>query len=334
MTDFKKLSFSELCDKLTEKKRTIIIYHIRSDADAVGSAFALREILTLMGIPTLCACSDEVPLYLRFISEFSQGSVLLDDGLDIGHERVISVDSASPEQLGDIYNKLHKDIDIMIDHHGEGKIYADNYIEPDAASTAEIIYKILKELKHRGVIYEVPPRVYEYIYAGLSADTGCFKYANVTPETHLIAAELLREGVDAARINHLLFSSKSLKQIRAEGEASRRITLYDEGRIAITTMPYSLKYSLGLTDDVMGAVIDIPRSISGVEIAAFIRQSENNGIFRASLRSVGDIDVSRVCATFGGGGHKRAAGCTIEAQGIEDAERKLVSAIRSYLKTM
>ncbi len=334
MTEFKKLSFSELCDRLAEKKRTVIVYHIRSDADAVGSAFALRELLNLMGIQTICACSDEVPPHLRFISEFSQGSVLLDDGLDIGHERVISVDSASPEQLGEIYNAFRRDVDIMIDHHEEGKVYADNYIEPDAAATAQIIYKIVKEMKRRGYIYEVPPRIYEYIYAGLSADTGCFKYANVTPETHMIAAELLSKEIDAAKINHLLFSSKSLKQIRAEGEASRRINLYDEGRIAIASIPYSIKYSLGLTDDVMGAVIDIPRSISGVEVAAFIRQSENNGIFRASLRSVGDIDVSRVAATFGGGGHKRASGCTIEAQNIEDAERKLLTAIRNCLRTI
>lgn len=334
MTDFRKLSFSELCDRLAEKKRTVIVYHIRSDADAVGSAFALRELLTLMGIQAICACSDEVPPHLRFISEFSQGSVLLDEGLDIGHERVISVDSASPEQLGEIYKVFGKDIDVMIDHHGEGRIYADNYIEPDAASTAEIIYKIVKEMKRRGYVYELPPRIYEYIYAGLSADTGCFKYANVTPETHMIAAELLREGVDAANINHLLFSSKSLKQIRAEGEASRRINLYDEGKIAIATMPYSVKYSYGFTDDIMGAIIDIPRSISGVEVAAFIRQSENNGIFRASLRSVGDIDVSKVCAAFGGGGHMRASGCTIEAEGIDDAERKLLTAIRNYLRTL
>ena len=334
MTDFKKLTLSELCDKLEEKKRTLIIYHIRSDADAVGSAFALREILDLMGIPSFCACSDEVPPHLRFISEFSQGSVLLDEGFDIGHERVISVDSASPEQLGELFVKLRRDIDIMIDHHEQGTVYADNYIEPYAAATAEIIYKILKALIARGSIREVPPRVYEYIYAGLSADTGCFKYANVTPETHMIAAELLGKDIDAARINHLLFSSKSLKQIRAEGEASRRINLYDDGRIAITSIPYSVKYSLGLTDDVMGAVIDIPRSISGVEVAAFIRQSDNNSVFRASVRSVGDIDVSRVAATFGGGGHKRAAGCTIEAQNIEDAERKLLSAIRNYLRTI
>ena len=332
MTDFRKLSFSELCDRLAEKKRTVIVYHIRSDADAVGSAFALRELLTLMGIQAICACSDEVPPHLRFISEFSQGSVLLDEGFDIGHERVISVDSASPEQLGDIYNTLHKDIDLMIDHHGEGKIYADNYIDPGAAATAEIIYNIVREMKRRGYVNELSLRIYEYIYAGLSADTGCFKYANVTPKTHMIAAELLGEGVDAANINHLLFSSKSLKQIRAEGEASRRINLYDEGRIAITTMPYSVKYSYGFTDDIMGAIIDIPRSVSGVEVAAFIRQSENNGVFRASLRSVGDIDVSRVAAAFGGGGHKRASGCTIEAQGIEDAERKLLAAIRNNLR--
>lgn len=334
MTDFKSLTLKELCDRLEERKRTVIIYHVRSDADAVGSAFALREILELLGMPVICACSDEVPPYLRFISEFSQGSVLLEEGLDIGHERVISVDSASPEQLGELFNRFRKDVDIMIDHHGQGTVYADNYIEPHAAATAEIIYKILKELIARGSIGEVPPRVYEYIYAGLSADTGCFKYANVTPETHMIAAELLREGVNAAKINHLLFSSKSLKQIKAEGEASRRINLYDDGRIAIATMPYSIKYSFGFTDDIMGSIIDIPRSISGVEVAAFIRQSENNGSFRASVRSVGDIDVSRVAATFGGGGHMRAAGCTIEAQSIDDAERKLLLAIRNILRTI
>ena len=75
MTDFKQLTFGEICDKLCEEKRTLIVYHVRSDADAVGSAFALRELLVLMGIPALCACSDEVPQRLRFISDDCQGSV-------------------------------------------------------------------------------------------------------------------------------------------------------------------------------------------------------------------------------------------------------------------
>ncbi len=146
MTDFKRLTFSELCDRLCENKRTLIVYHVRSDADAVGSAFALKEILAMMGIPAICACSDEVPVRLRFISDDSQGSVLIDGDISsIDHQRVISVDSASPAQLGDMFELLHKDIDIMIDHHGQGTVYADHYIKADAAATAEIIYGIHEE---------------------------------------------------------------------------------------------------------------------------------------------------------------------------------------------
>lgn len=332
-SNFKALTFSELCDRLCENKRTLIIYHVRSDADAVGSAFALREILSLMRIPAICACSDEVPERLRFISEDSQGSVVIDDELSsIDHERVISVDSASPSQLGEMFERLRKNIDIMIDHHGQGTVYADHYIKSDCAATAEIIYAILKELQRRGVIGEVPKRIYDYIYAGISSDTGGFRFANVTPLTHRIAAELLEAGADSADINHRLFSSKTLKQIKAEGEAARRLAIFDNGRIAVSTIPYSSRFSLGLNDESMETVIDVPRSVGGAEVAVSIRQPENNGIFRVSMRSVGDIDVSEICAEFGGGGHKRAAGCTVNASAIDEAERLVVGKIKAYLK--
>ena len=331
MTDFKQLTFSELCDKLCENKRTLIIYHVRSDADAVGSAFALRELLMHMGIPALCACSDEVPQRLRFISDDSQGSVLLDSDVDIDHERVISVDSASPSQLGEIFNVLKKDVDIMIDHHAQGTVYADNYIDSEAAATAEIIYEIAKELERRKAIEYLPMGVYSSIYAGISSDTGGFRFANTTPRTHRIAADLLEAGVDAAEINHLLFSSKSTKQLKAEGEAARRVNLYCSKTVAITSIPYTSKFSLGIEDEDMETVIDIPRSIAGVVVAAAIRQPSSDNVFRVSMRSVGDIDVSKICAIFGGGGHKRAAGCTIEANGIDDAERVILSQIKASL---
>ena len=334
MTDFKRLTFDELCDKLCENKRTLIIYHVRSDADAVGSAFSLRKLLNMMGIPALCACSDEVPDRLRFISDDAQGSVLFDENIDIDHERVISVDSASPAQLGDIFNKLKKDVDIMIDHHAMGTVYADCYIEPDASATAEIIYAIAKELVDRGKIEYIPTNVLGYIYAGISSDTGGFRFSNTTPRTHRIAAELLEAGVDGAAINHLLFSSKSAKQIKAEGEAARRINYYCSKTVAIASIPYSTIFSLGIDEQSMETVIDVPRSILGVEIAVAIRQPTSENKFRVSMRSVGEYDVSRICAVFGGGGHKRAAGCTVEALGIEDAERLIVREIKNYLANM
>ena len=328
---FKAFTFEELCEKLCENKRTLIVYHSRPDADAIGSAFALRELLTLMGIQSICACTDEVPTRLLFMTEDVQGGVVLDDSLLLGHERVISVDSASPPQLGSLFEKLHKDIDIMIDHHAEGKVYADNYIRPDASATAEIIYDVANYLLDNGKIPFIPQRAYSCIYTAISSDTGCFKYSNVTPRTHIIASELVAAGVDTADINHRLFSSKTLKQIKAEGEAAKRLTVYENGSVASVTFPYSSKFSLGLDDENLETIIEIPRSLEGVEVAFAVRQPQDKGFFRVSMRSNGEFDVSKVCAVFGGGGHAKAAGCSIECGTIYDAESMILAAVRKLL---
>ena len=329
--DFKAFSFEELCERLSDNKRTLIIYHSHPDADAIGSAFALRDLLSMMGIQTICACEDEVPERLLFLTEDIQGGVVLEDGFLLGHERVISVDSASPQQLGSLFVKLHKDIDIMIDHHREGKVYADNYIRSDAAATAEIIFDVANYLLEQGKIPYIPQRVYSAIYAALSSDTGCFKYSNVTPRTHIIASELVATGIDTADINRKLFDFKSHKQIKAEGEAARRLTVYDKGRVAAVTFPYSSKFSLGLSEEHLETIIEIPRSLSGVEVAFVVKQPEEKNIFRVSMRSNGEFDVAKVCALFEGGGHAKAAGCTIEAGGIYDAEKMILAAIEKLL---
>lgn len=327
MIRYKELDMDTLCDRLCVPKNTLIIYHVRSDADAIGSAFALREILVAMGIPTLCACADEVPDRLRFLSESVQGSVLIEEGMELDHERVISVDSASPEQLGALYARLHHDMDVMIDHHGTGTPYADHYIDPSAAATGEIIYAIAKRLVERGALSQIPRRSLTCIYAAICSDTGSFRFANVTPNTFRIAAELVEAGVCIDEISRLLYEAKSAKQVRAEGEAARRLALYEGGRIASVTFPYTSKFSLSLSDEHLETIIDIPRSIAGVEIAFAVKQPEQDGVFRVSMRSCGDFDVAKVCAKFGGGGHKRAAGCTVHARHIDDAEKMILSEI-------
>lgn len=331
MNSFFKLDMDTLCDRLCRPKKTLIIYHVRSDADAVGSAFALREILISMGIPSMCACADEVPDRLRFLTDSAQGSVLLEEGMPLDHERVISVDSASPTQLGALYPMLSRDIELMIDHHGAGLPYANNYIDAQAAATGEIIYEIAQRLVERGAIAEIPRRALACIYAAIASDTGCFRFANTTPKTFKIAAELLEAGVDMAAINRNLYESKSAKQVRAEGEAARRLLLHDGGRIASVTFPYSSKFSLSLDDEHLETIIDIPRSIGGVEVAFVVKQLERNNVFRVSMRSSGDVDVAAICKRFGGGGHMRAAGCSVEAGGIDDAERMILAAVREVM---
>lgn len=331
MARFDPLSMDALCDRICRPKKTLIVYHVRSDADAIGSAFALREMLVAMGIPTLCACADEVPERLRFLTESVQGSVIIEDGMELDHERVISVDSASPEQLGAIYQRFHHDIDVMIDHHGTGTPYADHYIDPAAAATGEIIYTLGKRLVERGELSEIPRRAFVCIYAAICSDTGAFRFSNVTPNTFRIAAELLEAGVCGDEICRELYESKTAKQIKAEGEAARRLVLHNGGRVASVTFPYTSKFSLSLSDEHLETIIDIPRSVRGVEVAFCVKQPEQNNVFRVSMRSNGDVDVASICARFGGGGHKRAAGCTIQARHVDEVENMILKAIEDVI---
>ena len=324
---FRKLSLEQIADELVKPKKTLVLFHVRSDADAVGSAFALRELLRVMGVPVYCACSEEIPERLVFLMDGAQGSVLLDDDMIIDYERIVTVDSASPSQLGSLFSRLHKDVDIMIDHHAAGGIYADNYIDPTASATGEIIYELAQILQRKGYIEQIPPRTLACVYAAISADTGSFRYSNTTPKTMRIAAELMERGVDCAAINSMLYDSKSLVQLKAEGEAMNSLCLYADGRVASVVFPHALKKKLGAEDEHLETLIDVARSVSGVEVAFVIKQSSEEPIFRVSMRSKEEVDVSAVCARFGGGGHKRAAGCTIEASSAEEAEKFVLAEI-------
>ncbi len=329
---FKTLDMHTLCERLCENKSTLIVFHTHPDADAVGSAFALRELLRIMGITAFCVCVDEVPERLRFISRHSQDSVVFDEDTPFGHERAISVDSASPSQLGSVFERLRKDIDIMIDHHAQGSVYADNFINPQAAATGEIIYEIANTLVDMGKIEAIQPYVLDCIYAAISSDTGGFRFANTTPETMRTAARLLEAGVDCADINHKLFATKSLKQISAEAQGAKSLRTFAGGRVASVTLPFSVKSALGLADEHLETLIEIPRSLEGVEVAFCVRQPAAQGVFRVSMRSATDFDAAAVCKKFGGGGHVRAAGCSLSASDIDEAENIIAAAIIEKLR--
>ena len=328
---FKALTLENIARELTLPKRTLIIFHARPDADAIGSAFALRELLRIMDVPVYCACSDELPDRLVFLSDGVQGSVVLEDDLIIDYERIISVDSASPSQLGTIFGRLHRDVDIMIDHHAKGSVYADNYIDPTAAATGEIIYELACVLLKMRAIEQIPDRALSCIYAAISGDTGSFKYSNTTPKCLRIVAELIEKRIDFSYINSCLYDSKPLTQLRAEALATQNMELFYDRRVAAIVFPYSLKSSIGAKDEHLETLIDIARSVEGVEVAFVVKQQESDSPYRVSMRSVGDIDVSRVCSKFGGGGHMRAAGCTVEANSIERARDLILAEVEKII---
>ena len=329
--EFKSLSFFRLCEMIKEKKSTLIICHARPDGDAIGSAFALKVILRAIGIEAYCVCEDEVPRRLRFLTAPIQSGSMV-DAIPEGFspERVITVDTASPSQMGKLAPYFSDKVDLMIDHHKSGTVYADNYIDTNAAATGEIIYKLADALLMSNGI-PLPTDAARCLYAAISSDTGCFKYSNVTPTTHMVAASLVKSGIDAAEINRLLFDVKSPERLKAERVALDRLELFEGGRISCVALSYEDAIALGVDVEELDALIDTARCVLGVEISFAIKQKEPGETFRISMRSEGKIDVSEICRRFDGGGHPKAAGGEIVAKSAEVAKNEV---LREVVKSL
>jgi phosphoesterase RecJ-like protein len=220
----------------------------------------------------------------------------------------------------------------MIDHHAKGEMYADGYIDGSASSAGELIYRLSRELVRMGRLTAIPEGVDRLLYAAVSSDTGCFRYSNASPETHRAAAALLEsskapegQGFDPADINHRLFGVKSYDLLRAEKAGFDRLRLYADGRLGIVDMPYEVKVANGFSDEHFDTLVDVARGLQGVQVAVAIRQPTAEGIYRVSMRSSCHVDVAAICASFGGGGHVKAAGCTVSCDGGMDEVVEMVS---------
>lgn len=328
MTDFFQKDIKEVTELLCERERYIILFHTHPDGDATASAFALKEIIELTGRRAFCVCDSEVPERLSFVSDKRQKSVLytsLPD--DYQPDCIISVDTASASQLGELYDVYEGKIDLMIDHHSNGTYYADHYVHPECSACGEVLYDIILGIARKFGIGELPLSVKELIYTAISADTGCFRYNNTTPRSLEIAAKALSDGVCTSDINHKLFGIKTLKQMQVEHAGFERMNFYADGRIAVITFPYSLKEQYGASDENLETLIDVARSVKGVEVSAVVKQFSPENKFRVSMRSSTDFDVAQICEMYGGGGHTRAAGCTLNCDSILTAEMTIVSVV-------
>ncbi len=331
--NFRRWTMDEVCFALAEPKQTLILFHVRPDGDAVGSAFALKLLLEAAGSRCFCLCANEVPQRLSFISDSIQKSALLEAmPRDFVPERILTVDTAALGQLGDLAESYGDRIDLSIDHHVKGEPYADTFIVENAAAAGEIVFDLSREFLERGVIKKLPPKLDFCLYAAISSDTGCFKYSNVTPKTHIRSAELMHSGVDTAKINQLLFDSKSMEVLAVEKAGLDTLKLYHGHKIAIVFFTYDMKQKLGVLDEHLETLIDVARSVAGVEVAVAIRQPTKEKSFRVSTRSAGSVDVSVVCAHFGGGGHVRASGCTVVADSMTHVADLVVAEIEKQMR--
>lgn len=321
--------FSAVLRAIDAADRLLVLGHTNPDGDCVGSAVALCEIAEALGKKASLVFPMPLPVRLTFLLCGREVLSALPEDLDA--YTVFCVDVASPAQLGDFSEALSGRVALRIDHHEVGVPYAkEEFVEPTAAATGEILFDLCNYLLQSKRLSAIPPLAAYAMFGAISSDTGCFKYANVTSGTHFRAAMLLEAGVNAAEINRLLFETKNFSQLRAEGIALNRLQMFADGKIACISVEKS-DYTDGITLADFETAVDVARSVRGSVCAAVIKASPvKENTYRVSLRSNG-LNVAEVAALFGGGGHIRAAGCTLTCETAEAAEKIIVSALEEAL---
>lgn len=297
-----------------------LISHIMPDGDTMGSALALAMHLRASGKRVALFCEHPVPHACRFLdmSDAFRHPGSWDPETE-KYPLVIAVDCSDLLRLGScrpIYDSAERTVNI--DHHISNQRYAQvNLVDENAAAVGEIIFSLIRA--DRGTITKP---IAEALYAALSTDTGNFSYSNTTSDTHRIAAELLDCGIDVYTINNILFRTHSLGRTKLLSLVLGTLEMYRDGTVAALTATDDMIRQSGADESETEGMINFAREIDTVEVGILFR-ARSDGIVKVSFRSKEYVDVSALAQSFGGGGHMRAAGCTIQGS-LEEAKRQVL----------
>lgn len=304
-----KLTRNEAARVLRDHNRFLILTHRRPDGDTLGSAAALCRGLRLLGKSAWVLRNPEVTPRFSFLLEGLTMDTAPEDAF------LVSTDVASPSMLPTQYMGLLDRIRLRIDHHASSTSFTRwELVEPESASCAEIVWELLRLLQ-----CPAGTEVYSALYVGISTDTGCFRFSNTTEHTFLAAAACVRAGVNTYRLNQELFETNTLERLRIQAWIVENMLLLRNKTMAVCAIPRQVETDLGVTEDDMDNISNFPRTVAGVKVAATLRETKD-GETKLSVRAVPGYDATLVARHFAGGGHKGAAGASINLPLPEAAE--------------
>ena len=310
----KNCSLAETGDLLKAAKKLVIVSHVSPDGDTLGSSLALMHALRMLGKEVIMNVDDDISTVYSFLPGIDEYCRFAPEE-SVDADLLVIVDASSADRAGNAMDVVKSPAVLNIDHHKTNTRFADYlYLDSDAAATAEIIYSLLLEM---GI--KLTRDIATCIYEGIYTDTGSFKYSNTTSNTLKTAADLLNYGVNPSLISDNM-ELKSRSQVEMLRKVLETLTFLKDGKIAYIEIPLEL-YDHNVETDTF---ISYPRYVEGVEIALLFKQVEAN-LTRVSFRSK-EIDVAKVALSFGGGGHKKASGCSIYAP-LKEAEKVILEAV-------
>ncbi|MBQ8887808.1 MAG: bifunctional oligoribonuclease/PAP phosphatase NrnA [Candidatus Gastranaerophilales bacterium] len=319
--------FLQLRAEIERAENIIVFSHVSPDGDTLGSNLAISLMIekyfnkkvdsTYVGV---------LPSLYSYLPEFNRFIDVQTIDKTKKYDLAIAVDVASKDRMvsGTILFDNAK-FKVNIDHHKTNIGYADiNIIDGDAACVGVILYKIFKSWN-----LEIPTDVARCIYTSLLTDTGGFKYENTTPETFMLAADLVSLGVSPTYEFRACYETKPQSMVQFQAYVVTNTSFYNGGKIAFAKITRGDMSKFGATDDFTEGIVEVLRTSKNVEIAAILKETKE-GYTKVSLRSK-TVDVTPIVIDFGGGGHTFAAGCTIKKP-IAIAFDKLLKRVQSELE--
>ncbi len=303
----------------------LILPHIMADGDTLGSSVALYLALKKLGKNPCILLDEDIPNNLKFFIPEDSIAQTFDESSLI--DLVISIDCSDLERLGTRKKYiLNTQNTLNIDHHKTNTQFAKvNIIDSKAAATGEIIYEVIKTLQA-----SISKEIATALYVAISTDTGSFKYDNTSPKTHLISAELLEYGINLNQVSVELYQNKPVYKMKLMIEALKTLEFYCDGKVGLISITNEMMDKVGANSTDSDGLIELARDLEGVEVGILLKEIKKEEI-KIGLRSKYNIDVSKIAMMFDGGGHSKAAGCTM-FENIENAKKKIVAEIKNILR--
>jgi phosphoesterase RecJ-like protein len=302
-----------LAKNLATASRILLAVHANPDGDAIGSLLGMYGILRLLGKRATAYCPDGVPATLRFLPYTEDVVAALEP--DAAFELTLLMDTADLDLAPAGFPPVERRGALaIIDHHAAHRALGDIVVRRDVSAVGELLYDLTAEL-----LWPLDEKVAQCLYTSIVADTGSFRYTSTTPATHRAAAALIERGADPWAAATGLFESFSLSRQRLLGLVADTLEVSADGRCADLVCTPEMLAAAGAAKADLDGMINLGRSIEGVEISTLFRL-EPEGHIKISFRSKGRVDVAALASRFGGGGHRNAAGATLRGHDVAEAK--------------
>ncbi len=311
------VSLTETADFLKSIDDVVILTHMSPDGDCIGAGFALSDILESFGKRCRVECCDGFPKRYDFMTR-KENSANADD---YEPRAVVAVDVADEQLLGSLRKKYGGKVQLCIDHHFSNTKYAERLLlDAGASATCEIIYELAEIMGAK-----ISDHCAACIYTGIATDTGCFRYDCTTPRCHEIVADIMREHkLNYALINREMFDVKTAGRMKLECALVEQMEYYFGNKVTLICITAEMMDKMGVDSNDLEGCAALPLQVEGAQIGIMVKEREKD-IYKVSMRSSTDVNVSEICMRFGGGGHKKAAGCQVCGD-IKSVKHALVEA--------